>query len=275
MRDAAMFQVHAPCPSLTPYVDGYWFVQDLEGAYAGSDITTCPYPGAVLSVNFGRPNAMVGGPTVPAVSLLGFQSASRRWQSWSDTYFVMAMLSGAGLARLFPGIGPDCRDQLLDLAGYLGDQASHALSADLSAAWMPARIVARLDAWLLRRLSALREPAALPSMRAAHALLRQGRQVQEVASLMAVSRRQLNRWFEQQLGLGPKQLMELERLQHSIQAVQCGAGDALHGYSDQAHQIRAWRRRVAQTPGAYARGGQSPLAASFGQRPAGAPAFYL
>ncbi|WP_427306548.1 helix-turn-helix domain-containing protein [Cupriavidus sp. H39] len=270
-----MFQVLAPCPSLSPYVDGYWFVQDLEGAYAGSDITTCPYPGAVLSVNFGRPNAMVGGPTVPTVSLLGCQSASRRWRSWSDTYFVMAMLSGAGLARLFPGIGPDCRDQLLDLAGYLGDGAVHAFSADLSAAWMPAKIVARLDAWLLRRLAALRPPAALQSMRAAHALLRQGRQVQEVAAMMAVSRRQLNRWFEQQLGLGPKQLMDLERLQHSIQAVQRGAADALDGYCDQAHQIRAWRRRVSQTPGAYGRSGPSPLAASFGQRPAGAPAFYL
>ncbi|MFX7845425.1 hypothetical protein ABTK14_24510, partial [Acinetobacter baumannii] len=77
--------------------------------------------------NFGRPNAMEGGPTVPKVSLLGVQSTSRRWRSWSDTYFVMAMLGGMGLARLFPGIGPDCRDRLIDLAAYLGDGPAYAL----------------------------------------------------------------------------------------------------------------------------------------------------
>ncbi|EYS86834.1 transcriptional regulator [Cupriavidus sp. SK-4] len=270
-----MFEVIAPCAALAPYVNGYWFVQDLAGVYAGRRIMTCPYPGAVLSVNFGRPNAMEGGPTVPQVSLLGFQSTSRQWRSWPDTYFVMAMLSGAGLARLFPGVGPDCKDRLLDLAGYLGDGAAHALSADLSAAWTPARIACQLDAWLLRRMTAIRPPAELAAISGAHALLRQGRQVQEVASLTAVNRRQLNRWFERHLGLGPKQLMDLERLQSSIQAVQRGEGDALSGYSDQPHQIRSWRRRLAQTPGDYARNGPSPLAEYFGRLPDDAPAFYL
>ncbi|MCZ7171453.1 helix-turn-helix domain-containing protein, partial [Salmonella enterica] len=84
--------------------------------------------------------------------------------------------------------------------------------------------------------------------------------MQDIARLTAVDRRQLHRWFERHLGLGPKQLMDLERLQSSIQAVQRGDGDALSGYSDQAHQIRNWRRRLARTPGGYARGGPSPLA---------------
>jgi len=128
---------------------------------------------------------------------------------------------------------------------------------------------------LLQRMTAIRPPAELATIRAAHALLRQGRQVQEVASLTAVNRRQLNRWFERHLGLGPKQLMDLERLQFSIQAVQRGEGDALSGYSDQPHKIRSWRRRLAQTPGDYARNGPSPLAEYFGRLPDDAPAFYL
>ena len=64
-----MFLVLHPSPLLAPYVQGYWFVEDLEGAYAGTSISTTPHPGAVLSVNFGRPNAMEGGPIVPRVSL--------------------------------------------------------------------------------------------------------------------------------------------------------------------------------------------------------------
>ncbi|MCT9072264.1 AraC family transcriptional regulator [Cupriavidus gilardii] len=270
-----MFLVIAPCLALAPYVNGYWFVQDLEGVYEGQPIVTCPYPGAVLSVNFGRPNAMEGGPTVPKVSLLGFQSASRRWRSWSDTYFVMAMLSPVGLARLFPGIGADCKDRLIDLAACLGDGQAYTLEADLSAAWSPVRIATQLDAWLLRRLDAIRAPMELPALAAAHTLLRQGRQVQDIARLTAVDRRQLHRWFERHLGLGPKQLMDLERLQSSIQAVQRGNGDALSGYSDQAHQIRNWRRRLGRTPGGYARGGPSPLAEHFGAQSTGGPAFYL
>ncbi|MFJ4292803.1 helix-turn-helix domain-containing protein [Cupriavidus sp. NPDC089707] len=270
-----MFHVIAPTTALAPYVNGYWFVQDLEGVYEGTPIVTCPYPGAVLSVNFGRPNEMEGGITVPGVSLLGLQTTSRRWRSWSDTYFVMAMLSCIGLARLFPGVGPDCSDQLLDLSAYMGDRKTRALSVDLSAAWTPHRIATQLDAWLLRRMSAIRPVAEIPTLAAAHASLRQGRQVQEVASLAAVSRRQLNRLFERHLGVSPKRLMDLERLQSSIQAVQSGEGDALSGYSDQAHQIRHWRRRLACTPGSYARSGPSPLAAHFGRLPADGPAFYL
>ncbi|QEZ42944.1 AraC family transcriptional regulator [Cupriavidus oxalaticus] len=270
-----MFHVIAPTAALAPYVNGYWFVQDLEGVYEGKPIVTCPYPGAVLSVNFGRPNEMEGGITVPGVSLLGLQTASRRWRSWSDTYFVMAMLSCTGLARLFPGIGSHCRDQLLDLAAYMGDRATRTLSVDLSAAWTPRRIATQLDAWLLRRMRDIRPVAELPAFAAAHASLSQGWQVQEVASLACISRRQLNRWFEWHLGLSPKRLMDLERLQSSIRAVQSGEGDAVSGYSDQAHQIRSWRRRLACTPGSYARRGPSALAAHFCRLPADGPAFYL
>ncbi|MFX6119018.1 hypothetical protein ABTE85_22390, partial [Acinetobacter baumannii] len=82
---------------------------------------------------------------------------------------------------LFPGIGPDCRDRLIDLAAYLGDGPAYALEADLSAAWSPRRIAGQLDAWLLRRLDATRAPLELPTLAAAHALLREGRQVQDIA----------------------------------------------------------------------------------------------
>lgn len=270
-----MFQVIAPCPSLAAYVSGYWFVRDLAGEYEGQSIETCPCPGAVLSVNFGRPNAMEGGPTVPEVSLLGLQTGSRRWRSWSDTYFVMAMLSVTGLVRLFPGIGADSRDRLLDLAGYLGDRSTGLLSADLSAAWSPGRIAHQLDTWFMDRLLAVPATTELPLLTAAHSLLRLGRQVQEVAGLTGIERRQLGRWFERHVGVSPKQLMDLERLQSSIQAVQRGEGDPLCGYSDQAHQIRSWRRRLARTPGGYAQRGPSSLAGHFGRPSCVGPAFYL
>jgi hypothetical protein len=175
---------------LRPFVYGYWYVQDLEGAHAVRPIQTCPHPGAVLTVNFGRPNAMEGGPVVPRVSLLGLQTSVRRWRSWSDTYFVMVMMTVGGLASLFPGAGAACRDQLLELNSLVGDRLAFALADDLDAAWTPRRISCRLDRWLLDRLDATRSPPYLQGLFAAHAFLRAGNRVDAAAQSIGITRRQ-------------------------------------------------------------------------------------
>lgn len=271
-----MFLVQPPAPALAPFVAGYWFVQDLAGEHEGRPIRTSPHPGAVLSVNIGRPNAVEDGPLVPRASLLGVQTAARKWRSWSDTYFVMAMLTVRGLARLFPHSGLGSVDTLLDLGAITGDAAPRALAADVSAAWQPAVIAGLLDRWLLARLAAVEPAPGLARFAAATDVLRAGGTVEDAARHAEVTRRQLHRWCCRHLGLGPKQLMDLERLQASLQAVQSERGDPLAGFSDQAHQIRAWRRRLGETPGAYARQPRSPMAAYFGAgAPQATPVFYL
>jgi AraC-like DNA-binding protein len=270
-----VFLACRPDPRLAPYVLGYWFVEDLRGEHEGRPIRTAPHPGAVLSVNFGRPNAMEGGPLVPRASLLGVQTVGRGWRSWSGTYFVMAMLTAPGLARLFPASGDASADALLDLGGLLGDGPARALGDDLGAAWRPRRVRERLDRWLLARLDSVAPPPELPRLAAACDLLRAGRRVDAAAASVGVTRRQLGRWFRGHLGVGPKRLADLERLHASLRAVQRGRGDPLAGFSDQAHQIRTWRARLGVSPGAYARGVPSPMAGHFGASGEEAPAFYL
>jgi methylphosphotriester-DNA--protein-cysteine methyltransferase len=68
---------------------------------------------------------------------------------------------------------------------------------------------------------------------------------------------------KEHLGIGPKELLDLHRLDRSLSAVQAGC-EGCAGFSDQAHQIREWRRRLRTTPGRYARGGRSSLAEAFG-----------
>lgn len=263
-----------PDRRLSGYVAGYWFVQDLAGRHKGHPIRTCPQPGAVLSVNFGRPNAMVGGPVVPRASLLGVQSVSRTWRSWEDTYFVMVMLTVEGLVRLFPGTGAAV-DKLLDLGAVIGDGATDRLRRHLSAAWNPARVAVGLDEWLLARLDAVEVPNELSRLAAAHRMLRAGRSVAAAAAAADVTRRQLGRWYQAHLGSGPKQMMDLERLQASVRAAQSGRGDPLAGFGDQAHQIRSWRRRLGTPPGRYGRSGGSALATLYAAPEPGAPVFYL
>lgn len=264
-----------PAPALVPYVAGYWFVQDLPGAYEGRPIQTSPLPGGVLSFNFGRPNAMEGGPVVPSVSLLGVQTVARRWRSWAETYFVMAMLTVRGLARLFPATGHGTSDRLVDLAAVIGSPSARAIHVDLQARWSPQAVRTRLDAWLLQRLEQTPPPRELERLCRAHERLRAGSGVAAAAAAVEVSRRQLGRWCRTHLGIGPKRLMDLERLQASLRALQRGQGDPLRDYSDQAHQVRTWRRRLGITPSAYHRRGPSDLATHSMDTGQEAPAFYL
>lgn len=130
-----------------------------------------------------------------------------------------------------------------------------------------------------KRLKWFNDTGAAPEAKqiaAAHGILCSGGSVGDAAARVGVSRRQLHRWFRQHLGIGPKDLADLERLHVSLQSVQTGGPDPIAGYSDQAHQIRNWRRRLGVTPGAYSREVRSPMAAFFSsERSITAPAFYL
>lgn len=258
-----MFATLPPSPRLAGLVSGYWFVEDLAGDHEGRPIATAPVAGAVLTVNIGRPNAMVGGPTLPRVALTGLQTGRRAWRSWRETYFVMSMLTLPGLARLFPGAGESAADTLLDVGALIGDGAARALADAVSAAWEPQRIAACLDAWLAARLD--RTAMAVEPVRYAEAcaVLAAGGPVDAAAVRAGVTRRQLHRWTRAHAGVGPKRIADIARLQSSLAALQTRRGDPREGYCDQAHQIRSWKRLLGTTPGTYAAQGPSALAGIF------------
>ena len=253
-----MFQALSPTQALAPLVLGYWLARDFHGTLAGQPITTSPHPAAVLTVHLGRPNRNASGTPVPKTSLLGIQSSARTWYSGVDSYLIMAMLTPPGLARLFPDTGPDSADRLLDLEAITGDHMAAGLVSDLTAASEPQQIAARLDQWLLGRVERIRAPQAFARFSAACAMLRCGARIETAATAADVSARQLERWCRAHLGVAPKQIASLHRLQASLLAVQTGHGDPLAGFSDQAHQIRTWQRHLGISPGRY-RGAASLL----------------
>lgn len=248
----------------------------MHQSHAGSLIRTSPVPLAVLSVNMGRPNAQENGGLVPNASVLGLQSRARAWQSWSETYFVMAMLTIPSFIRLFPNVGADSTDMLLDLGAIAGDAAAHSLTDDIGADQGPRTIAAMLDKWLIARLMSTSPITELRQITVAHDILRRGETVERAARTAQVNRRQLHRLFHRHLGVGPQELVVLERLHSSLSAVQTGRGDPLHGFGDQAHQIRSWRRRLGVMPGAYSRAARMLMADHFSRDGnALGPAFYL
>jgi AraC-like DNA-binding protein len=163
----------------------------------------------------------------------------------------MALLTIPGLATLFPCTGPMSRDNMIELGGLVGDAGTRHVLCDIEAAWSPDRIAETLDAWFLQRL--MRSRASTLDFRYSHAwhsLVASGR-VDVAAAASGVSTRQLERWFTRHIGQAPKTLVNIERLHASVRAVQMGGLDPIDGYSDQAHQIRSWRRYIGMTPGRY------------------------
>lgn len=270
-----MFLSLSPAPQLASLVHAYWFIEDLPGVHEGIPIRTCPAPTAALTVNIGRPNAAEDGSLVPGVSLLGIQSRSRRWHSWSGTYFVMAMLTIPGLIRLFPRSGSDCGNRLVDLGALSGDGDTRRLADDVTAALEPTRIASRLDRWLIARLGSSQGVPEIRHLSKAHHVLLAGGTVAMAARSAQTNRRQLHRWFHRHLGIGPKDLADVARVGRSLHSLQTRSGDCVSGYSDQAHQIRQWRRRLGITPGSYQRDPPSPMATYFSSRKSAGPSFYL
>jgi AraC-like DNA-binding protein len=256
-----MFSLHRPSPALRPYVSGYWRVCDLVGAHRGRPIDTAPRPGAVLTVNIGLPNRSSDGGLTPRISLLGVQTQARSWRSDVDTDFLMVLLTPLGFARLFPGCASDLANALVDLGSVVGDGAAGSLLD--SACARPDRLAASLDEWLLARLTAVGGARSIDLFQAAARELARTSRVSTVAETLGITRRHLYRLVNEHVGIGPKALSDLHRLDRSLKAVQAG-GDGGAGFSDQAHQIREWRRRLRTTPGRYARGGPSAVAVAFG-----------
>ena len=271
-----MFLSIKPAPTLSAFVQAYWFIEDWPGDYQGFPIRTSPVPLAVLSVNMGRPNAQENGSLVPSASLLGLQSRARTWRSWSETYFVMAMITIPGVVRLFPNVGADSADMLLDLSAVAGSASAVSLTNGIGVDQEPRRVAAMLDKWLIARLMSNPPIKDVGRIVAAHDILGRGGTVEHAAMAAEVNRRQLHRLFNRHFGRGPQELADLERLQSSLSGVQSGRGDPMLGFSDQAHQIRSWRRRLGVTPGAYTRAAPTPMAEHFSHEGnALGPAFYL
>ena len=120
----------------------------------------------------------------------------------------------------------------------------------------PRAAVAALEQRLLRRLDAI----VLPDRTVAHAV---GRlfaaappPIAELGREIGWSRQHLARRFRAEIGVGPKQLARVARLQRAVDRLQSGGGGDLTvagtavdlGYFDQAHMARDFREMAGVAP---------------------------
>ena len=89
------------------------------------------------------------------------------------------------------------------------------------------------------------------------------RDVGAICATAGISTRTLQRFFEQHIGISPRMVLNLDRIRSSVSNVQSRDTDRSAGFedfADQAHQIRTWKRFLAETPSVYRRSGVSALA---------------
>lgn len=183
----------------------------------------------------------------------------------------MALLTPAGLARLAPESGRALIDGHVEVGALIGDAGATALR---DAVVRDGEEASALDLWLRARLLGAKDDERATSFDAICATLAQADRVDEAADGLGLSRRHLSRLLGNHLGLGPKTLIDLHRLDRSLRAVQTRSSSGAEGFADQAHQVRSWRARLGTTPGRYLREGPSVLAGAF--QPAWyASSFYL
>lgn len=252
MNCVRFFRFVAPTKALQPWVSGYWFLTDVDGAYTNRPIRTSPFCGAILNFSLSGQREVVGGPELSDVTFSGIQNHSLCWKMHAKFRDVLIIFALPGLVRLFPGMHAT-KDNLVDGYTMFDSRKIRALVADLTAARTPQASSALLDQWLHNRLKQLSPPAEYQQLVAAHAMLRDGTTVRHAAAQVKVSERQLARWFKIHTGVGPKRIMDLERLVRSIRAHR-GQGDPGASYSDQSHQIRTYKRFIGVSPTVYKRG---------------------
>jgi AraC-like DNA-binding protein len=122
---------------------------------------------------------------------------------------------------------------------------------------LPSRIHL-LEEWLIGRLMRGKERHIL--VPASLAIVRQKREellIPEVAEELSISQRQLERLYQSQVGMSPKQYAQLLKVERARLALKRLNGQATVqvaadlGYYDQSHFIREFQSVIGMTPYAY------------------------
>lgn len=249
---ALRYAEHKPAPQLASIVECYWTI---EGAGDQTPEPVVPDGRAELIFHPGepfrrhhtsgiverQPHAIVAGQITEPIVL------------------STPALAGVVAVRLRPaaagGVFGDRADLLTGQLAPLEDViASSAIAERLAAAASVQARIAVLDAWLLS--SAILQPR-IEVTKAVETIVASGgtATIGSVTRSTGLSRRQLERLFLENVGLGPKVFARVIRLRRAVKLLRRGesaAGVAAAcGYCDQAHMSRDFRQLAGTSPSAW------------------------
>lgn len=242
-----------PSPAVTEVVDRYWHVRWALPPRESIDQRIVTLPAITLSIESGD---------VPApLVITGAQRSAweRRIHGHGEVFAVR--LRPAGLAVLGDISAASISDAAGPVTPELDPRLHELLSEIASASGVEARAAAA-DQAITARLS--RHPVHAEG-RMANAILDEltarlrTRAGHGLAEHFGVTERAIQRALHRTIGLGPKRVSRLVRLQEVARVLSSGGASDLAtlaaelGYSDQAHLQHDFRDVTGVTPGAYVR----------------------
>ncbi|MFO0628814.1 MAG: helix-turn-helix domain-containing protein [Polyangiales bacterium] len=255
-----MYALRPVAPALRPFVEHYWFVRPDAGAPLDLRVDVFVDLRADLVFNFGAPytRAVIGGASrrIRRATLDAQRLRPLRIVQRGAVHVV-------GVRFHLGGLAPFARVSLVGVtdttpapAAVLGPEA-RALEDALRAQPDLDERARILDAFFLRALS--RSPGQERFARALAHLVdaRGGAAVRELAAREQVTPRQIHRLFAQYLGVAPKTVAGVLRFQSALRALMRDPGCTLaslaaaHGFYDQAHFVREFKRYSGGLPGAH------------------------
>jgi AraC-like DNA-binding protein len=249
----AVYQRFPPADGLCGVVEHFWMIEAPRSAEVKREILI-PNGRPTLVVALGEPGLRhdpLTGSTSPNSAVL-FGITTRPYvlsQSGASSY-VGAELKPWGIAALVPSLVPSDRlvDRFLPLLDWVGPGTTYQLARDLSRLeFGPAR-ADRLGSFLAARQGPIRQLDVLGAAVGAIEEARGSLPVREVVERAGLSYSSLYRLFVGGTGIGPKQFSEIIRYFHFVGGLLDGRPDAaatlaaLHGYYDQAHAARDFKR---------------------------------
>ena len=239
------FQRFAPHPRLLPWVQCYWVAQQAQLPNSSVSETVYPDGGTTLIFDFANSD-------LPDIIFNATHSTSQMCFHKQVNRMGIRFHPGGAFQLLRVDMqdvtdGDSAADELappslLQLREQLAELMPVHQRLNLIDQWL-LKLADNANAGLIQRL--------LPSLMLAQ------ESIEELSEQLPISRRQLERKFQQEVGFSPVQLKQLHRIKlaralisrHPEQPLTYIGQDA--GFYDQAHFIRHFQKVTGQTPGEY------------------------
>jgi len=249
-----------PAPRLRLFVDTIWGVRGSAHYHVEAVL---PNGAIELMINLGPPQRVIAygdrevdEPFTDAW-IAGIQYERLVHASPRGADHIAIRFRPGGAHAFFDVPMDELAGRVVDLGAILG-RSAHQLRDRLVVARSDEARCAALERWLLSRRLSVHPYFA--TVRLALDLLRAGPlgvSVGEACERLGLSNRHLVKQFRTTVGLPPKSVARIERLQGVIRACR-GRQDvdwprlaASYGYADQSHLIREFRRLSGTTPNAF------------------------
>ena len=253
--------MHEPCEALKPYVQCYWTVARPEALKEAKRLKIISDGGMGVLFNYGSPltvsisesdfnvdlYAVITGPTLQATYLT--------LQNQVNALGIRFHPAGA-----YPFLAGDMKHYTDQVMQFSVEECLswHGLQGSL-AKLQPTEQVVALNNFLVKHVHSKRQESANWLLAAIDILCRHDGQIkiQNLCGQLEISQKHFERKFKQAVGLMPKQVSRIFRLEKSRMIMRSFDYQSLThvsqqcDYADQAHFIREFKALVLSTPKEY------------------------